>query len=104
MWNLGGICECKEWHLIRLGWENATFPLWVVLVLIVVVVLSTSRSHERTAEELELVFEELVHLSALSHLSTSIKRELASIIVFEAHAAAGTVCKYIPSGGGTWTR
>lgn len=65
---------------------------------------SISRSHERTAEELELVFEELVHLSALSHLSTSIKRELASIIVFEAHAAAGTVCKYIPSGDGTWTR
>lgn len=64
------------------------------IVLIIVVVLSISRSHERTAEELELVFEELVHLSALSHLSTSIKRELASIIVFEAHAAAGTVCKY----------
>lgn len=52
------------------------------------------RSHERTAEELELVFEELLHISALAHLSTSIKRELASIIVFEAHAAAGTVCKY----------
>lgn len=51
------------------------------------------RSHERTQEELELVFEELVHIAALSHLSTSIKRELASIIVFEAHAQAGTVCK-----------
>lgn len=55
---------------------------------------SPARSHERTAEELELVFEELLHISALSHLSTSIKRELATIIVFEAHAAAGTVCKY----------
>lgn len=52
------------------------------------------RSHERTQEELELVFEELVHIAALSHLSTSIKRELASIIVFEAHAQAGTVCKF----------
>lgn len=53
------------------------------------------RSHERTQEELELVFEELVHIAALSHLSTSIKRELASIIVFEAHAQAGTVCKFL---------
>lgn len=64
--------------------SSTTSPLAIVLF----------RSHERTAEELELVFEELVHISALSHLSTSIKRELASIIVFEAHAAAGTVCKY----------
>lgn len=52
------------------------------------------RSHERTQEELELVFEELLHIAALSHLSTSIKRELASIIVFEAHAYAGTIRKY----------
>lgn len=51
------------------------------------------RSHERTQEELELVFEELLHIAALSHLSTSIKRELASIIVFEAHAQAGTICE-----------
>lgn len=52
------------------------------------------RSHERTPEELEQVFEELLHIAALSHLSTSIKRELASIIVFEAHAQAGTICKF----------
>lgn len=52
-----------------------------------------NRSHERTQEELELVFEELLHIAALSHLSTSIKRELASIIVFESHAQAGTIRK-----------
>lgn len=57
--------------------------------------IAFSRSHERTQEELELVFEELLHIAALSHLSTSIKRELASIIVFEAHAFAGTIRKYI---------
>lgn len=51
------------------------------------------RSHERTQEELELVFEELLHIPALSHLSTSIKRELASIIVFESHPHSGTVCE-----------
>lgn len=57
-----------------------------------------NRSHERTQDELELVFEELLHIEALSHLSTSIKRELASIIVFEAHAQAGTICKYFYFG------
>lgn len=56
---------------------------------------SLCRSHERTQDELELVFEELLHIAALSHLSTSIKRELASIIVFEAHAQAGTICEYL---------
>lgn len=40
-----------------------------------------------------MVFEELLHIAALSHLSTSIKRELASIIVFEAHSQSGTTCK-----------
>lgn len=52
------------------------------------------RSHERTTDDLETIYEELLHIRALSHLSNSIKRELASVMVFEAHARAGTVCKY----------
>ncbi|XP_058837783.1 rap guanine nucleotide exchange factor 4-like isoform X3 [Topomyia yanbarensis] len=59
-------------------------------------------SHERTHEELELVYEELLHIAALSHLSTSIKRELASIIVFEAHAHAGTVLFNQGDEGRSW--
>ncbi|KAG5678868.1 hypothetical protein PVAND_008499 [Polypedilum vanderplanki] len=59
-------------------------------------------SHERTQEELELVFEELLHIPALSHLSTSIKRELASIIVFESHAQAGTVLFNQGDEGRSW--
>ncbi|XP_070499375.1 rap guanine nucleotide exchange factor 4 isoform X2 [Chironomus tepperi] len=59
-------------------------------------------SHERTPEELELVFEELLHIPALSHLSTSIKRELASIIVFESHAQAGTVLFNQGDEGRSW--
>ncbi|XP_035790927.1 rap guanine nucleotide exchange factor 4 isoform X2 [Anopheles aquasalis] len=59
-------------------------------------------SHERTQEELELVYEELLHIAALSHLSTSIKRELASIIVFEAHAHAGTVLFNQGDEGRSW--
>ncbi|XP_037046134.1 rap guanine nucleotide exchange factor 4 isoform X2 [Bradysia coprophila] len=59
-------------------------------------------SHERTQEELELVFEELLHIAALSHLSTSIKRELASIIVFESHAQAGTILFNQGDEGRSW--
>ncbi|XP_046809969.1 rap guanine nucleotide exchange factor 4 isoform X1 [Lucilia cuprina] len=59
-------------------------------------------SHERTPEELELVFEELLHIAALSHLSTSIKRELSSIIVFESHAQAGTILFSQGDEGRSW--
>lgn len=52
------------------------------------------RPHDRTLEDLEIIYEELLHIKALSHLSTMVKRELASVLVFESHAKAGTVCKY----------
>ena len=44
-------------------------------------------------EDLEIIYEELLHIKALSHLSTMVKRELASVLVFESHANAGTVCE-----------
>ncbi|WAQ93674.1 RPGF4-like protein [Mya arenaria] len=47
-------------------------------------------SHERTSEDLETIYEELLHIKALSHLSTMVKRELASVLVFESHAKSGT--------------
>ncbi|KAG8222436.1 hypothetical protein J437_LFUL008434, partial [Ladona fulva] len=47
-------------------------------------------THERTPDDLETIYEELMHIKALSHLSNSVKRELASVIVFEAHPRAGT--------------
>nr|XP_033793033.1 rap guanine nucleotide exchange factor 3 [Geotrypetes seraphini] len=46
---------------------------------------------QRTEEEQEVIFEELLHIKAVSHLSNSVKRELASVLVFESHAKAGTV-------------
>ncbi|KAJ3642326.1 hypothetical protein Zmor_025122 [Zophobas morio] len=52
------------------------------------------QSHERTSDDLETIYEELLHIRALSHLSNSVKRELSSVIVFEAHPRAGTVCEY----------
>jgi len=44
---------------------------------------------------LELIFEELSEQKALAHLPNSVKRELASVVVFEAHPKAGYTRKYI---------
>lgn len=53
------------------------------------------RSSERTPEDLELIFEELSEQKALAHLPNSVKRELASVVVFEAHPKSGHTRKYI---------
>ncbi|CAG2167450.1 unnamed protein product, partial [Oppiella nova] len=46
---------------------------------------------KRTDEEIESVFEELLHIKALSHLSNSVKKELAAVIAFESHLKKGTI-------------
>ncbi|XP_037803059.1 rap guanine nucleotide exchange factor 4-like [Penaeus monodon] len=56
-------------------------------------------SHERTIEDQELIYEELLHLKALAHLSNSVKRELASVIKFESHSREGTICEYTVMSG-----
>lgn len=53
--------------------------------------VSLNRTHDRSPDDLEIIYEELVHIRALSHLSTTVKRELASIIVFESHPKADTI-------------
>ncbi|CAJ0942421.1 unnamed protein product, partial [Mesorhabditis belari] len=69
----------------------------------------TRAPHDRTPEELDLVYNELLHVKALAHLSTMVKRELASVIGIESHTHAGTVlyhqgdrakCWYIILKGG----
>ncbi|XP_069509299.1 rap guanine nucleotide exchange factor 3 [Ambystoma mexicanum] len=57
---------------------------------------------QRTEEELEVIFEELLHIKAVSHLSNSVKRELASVLVFESHANAGTVLFSQGDKGTSW--
>ncbi|XP_071445766.1 rap guanine nucleotide exchange factor 4 [Hetaerina americana] len=59
-------------------------------------------THERTADDLETIYEELQHIKALSHLSNSVKKELASVIVFEAHPRAGTVLFQQGDEGRSW--
>ncbi|XP_028992535.1 rap guanine nucleotide exchange factor 4 isoform X2 [Betta splendens] len=57
---------------------------------------------ERTAEDLEIIYEELLHIKALSHLSTTVKRELAGVLIFESHAKAGTVLFSQGEEGTSW--
>ncbi|VDO84393.1 unnamed protein product [Haemonchus placei] len=57
---------------------------------------------DRTPEELELVYEELLHVKALSHLSTMVKRELATVIGYEHHTHAGTVLFHQGEPGKNW--
>ncbi|KAM4699294.1 rap guanine nucleotide exchange factor 3 [Discoglossus pictus] len=58
--------------------------------------------YQRTEEELEVIFEELLHIKAVSHLSNSVKRELASVLVFESHPTAGTVLFSQGDKGTSW--
>ncbi|KAK1898545.1 Rap guanine nucleotide exchange factor 3 [Dissostichus eleginoides] len=41
---------------------------------------------QRSAEDLEVIYEELLHVKAAAHLSTSVRKELAAVLVFESHA------------------
>ncbi|KRX53858.1 Rap guanine nucleotide exchange factor 4, partial [Trichinella sp. T9] len=58
--------------------------------------------NERSNEELEVVFEELLNIKALSNLSTMVKRELATVIMFEQHQNAGTVLFRQGDQGKSW--
>uniref|UniRef100_A0A061QHS2 Putative rap guanine nucleotide exchange factor n=1 Tax=Cupiennius salei TaxID=6928 RepID=A0A061QHS2_CUPSA len=57
---------------------------------------------ERSAEDLEIIYEELLHIKALSHLSNSVKRELAGVLVFESHPKVGTVLFNQGDEGKSW--
>ncbi|KAM6174271.1 rap guanine nucleotide exchange factor 4 isoform 10-T10 [Erethizon dorsatum] len=57
---------------------------------------------QRTVEDLEIIYEELLHIKALSHLSTTVKRELAGVLIFESHAKGGTVLFNQGEEGTSW--
>ncbi|KAG7221700.1 hypothetical protein INR49_000067 [Caranx melampygus] len=56
---------------------------------------------QRSAEDLEVIYEELLHVKA-AHLSTSVRKELAAVLVFESHAKAGTVLFSQGDKGTSW--
>ncbi|XP_049583438.1 rap guanine nucleotide exchange factor 4 isoform X2 [Syngnathus scovelli] len=60
------------------------------------------RPSERTEDDLEIIYEELLHLKALAHLSTTVKRELMGVLIFESHAKAGTVLFSQGEEGTSW--
>lgn len=53
-------------------------------------------------QELEHVYRELLHVKALTHLSTMVKRELAAIVFFEQHQHAGHVLFRQGDKGNCW--
>ncbi|KAM3603665.1 uncharacterized protein V6R79_000283 [Siganus canaliculatus] len=57
---------------------------------------------QRTADDLEIIYDELLHIKALAHLSNTVKRELASVVIFESHAKAGTVLFNQGEEGTSW--
>uniref|UniRef100_A0AAY4EU78 Rap guanine nucleotide exchange factor 4 n=1 Tax=Denticeps clupeoides TaxID=299321 RepID=A0AAY4EU78_9TELE len=62
----------------------------------------TKTPGQRTVDDLEIIYEELLHIKALSHLSTTVKRELAGVLIFESHAKAGTVLFNQGEEGTSW--
>ncbi|CAF4123020.1 unnamed protein product, partial [Rotaria magnacalcarata] len=58
--------------------------------------------HERTIDDLEIIYDELLHIKALSHLSSLVKRELASVLIFEAHPFKGEVLFSQGDEGKSW--
>ena len=44
-------------------------------------------------DDLDIIYDELLHIKALSHLSSLVKRELANVLIFEAHPFKDEVCK-----------
>ncbi|XP_065173955.1 rap guanine nucleotide exchange factor 4 isoform X2 [Atheta coriaria] len=59
-------------------------------------------SHERNQDDLETIYEELLHIRALAHLTNSVKRELAAVLLFEAHPKAGGVLFHQGDEGRSW--
>ncbi|XP_041859302.1 rap guanine nucleotide exchange factor 3 isoform X1 [Melanotaenia boesemani] len=57
---------------------------------------------QRSAEDLEVIYEELLHVKAAAHLSTSVRKELAAVLVFESHVKAGTVLFSQGDKGTSW--
>nr|XP_039262426.1 uncharacterized protein LOC120338473 [Styela clava] len=57
---------------------------------------------DRTAEELMMIYEEILHIKALAHLSDSVKRELAGVLKFEFHRKRGKTLFSQGDEGRSW--
>ncbi|CAL1533830.1 unnamed protein product [Lymnaea stagnalis] len=57
---------------------------------------------ERTQDEIEVIYDELLQIKPLQHLSYTVKRELAGCIMFEAHSKSGAVLFNQGDEGRSW--
>ncbi|MEQ2310390.1 hypothetical protein AMECASPLE_008346, partial [Ameca splendens] len=57
---------------------------------------------QRSAEDIEVIYEELLHVKAAAHLSSSVRKELAAVLVFESHIKSGTVLFSQGDKGTSW--
>uniref|UniRef100_A0A8C6NT43 Rap guanine nucleotide exchange factor 3 n=1 Tax=Nothobranchius furzeri TaxID=105023 RepID=A0A8C6NT43_NOTFU len=57
---------------------------------------------QRSPEDIEVIYEELLHVKAAAHLSSSVRKELAAVLVFESHSKAGTVLFSQGDKGTSW--
>ena len=49
---------------------------------------------QRTLDEIDLIYMQLMHVKPLSSLSNSIRQELAKVVTFEQHRKAGNIGKF----------
>ena len=62
----------------------------------------SKQPYERSQEEVDMVFEELQHLKALSHLTNSVKKQLAACVQGEHHARQNTIIFNQGDVGHSW--
>lgn len=62
----------------------------------------SKQPHERSFEEVDIVFEELQHLKALSHLGNGVKKQLAACVTSEHHPKQNTVIFNQGDTGQSW--
>ncbi|KAH0499910.1 Rap guanine nucleotide exchange factor 4 [Microtus ochrogaster] len=87
--NVVGISQVLDFVFVQLGLINRSSSF-------------ESGPGQRTVDDLEIIYDELLHIKALSHLSTTVKRELAGVLIFESHAKGGTVLFNQGEEGTSW--
>lgn len=52
------------------------------------------RPEDRSEDDIDLVYEDIMNIKAFSHLSNTVKKELSAVIAFEAHKEKSTTCEF----------
>lgn len=52
-----------------------------------------NRPEDRTEDDIEQVYENIMNIKAFSHLSNTVKKELSAVIAFESHKEKSTTRK-----------